>query len=76
MPQTRRSPGVASGAASEQISGIQQNKSTVIVTDISRRPCRMCRRPDVRPVVPIGSSRWWDVCARCVHVIAGARVAG
>jgi hypothetical protein len=35
-----------------------------IVTDPGRRPCRVCRRR-TRPLVPIGSSHGWDVCARC-----------
>lgn len=35
-----------------------------------RRPCRVCARPNARPVVPIGSSRWWDLCHRCARVVA------
>jgi hypothetical protein len=37
-----------------------------------RRPCRVCKRPGARPVVPIGSSRWWDLCPRCTRVVTGA----
>ena len=29
-----------------------------------RRACRRCRR-HTRPVVPIGSSAYWDMCWRC-----------
>lgn len=34
-----------------------------------RRACRVCRRPNARPIVPIGSSRHWDLCARCAGVV-------
>lgn len=36
---------------------------------VPRRPCRVCGRHDARPVVPIGSSRWWDLCALCTGVV-------
>lgn len=34
---------------------------------VSRRPCatRGCR--GTRPVTEVGSSRWWDRCARCTR---------
>lgn len=76
MSETRNRPGVTSGAASDQVGEIQQHQPTALA-DIRCRPCRVCRRPDARPVVPIGSSRWWDVCARCApRVVAMAGVAG
>lgn len=38
-----------------------------------RRRCRRCLRPDSRPIVPIGSSRWWDLCVRCTWRVMTGR---
>lgn len=51
---------VTSGAGKVQVG----ETSTLMVTDSPRRPCRLCADGD-RPLVTVGSSRWWDQCANC-----------
>lgn len=66
------------GAAARNIAGAGRTPSIAHATDTRthpRRPCRACKRPDSRPVVPIGSSRWWDLCYRCAGRVSRAYAA-
>lgn len=62
--------GRESGEGGEQVG--QTSSQSTDAADI-RQPCRACKRPNTRPLVPVGSSRWWDLCHRCtVAVLAVA----
>lgn len=62
-PDTRKRAPVTSGGAQETAG---QHVEPIVTPTPDRRPCRICRKRS-RPLVPVGSSRWWDLCHRCAR---------